>query len=158
MAVRALVSSMTYSLVQTTLGRGDATPAFERITNGTFDSDLTGWTASSASWSVNYGGSASLNDGGYLEQEVFIQAGRAYTVSLVNDDSDYSGSQPTLEVVAYSGATPVQTLVSALAPATDLSPIVGSGVIEETVTSIRVVVADIGDAFYVTVDDVSLIA
>ena len=137
---------------------GDATPAFERITNGTFDSDLTGWDATNATWSANYGGSSSLQDGGRLEQTVFIQAGRAYSLSLINDDSAFSVSAPTIQVIAYNGASPVQTLLSELANGDDTTPLTASGVILQTVTSVAVVISDIGDATYVTIDDVSLIA
>ena len=146
---------MTYSLVQTTLGRGYATPAFERITNGTFDLDLTGWTGS-ATWR-KYDGAVEFNSitTGPLSQAVFIQAGRAFSVSFDENDNDNSSVQPTITIAAYNGMDLVQDLI--VQEATGGGSYSASGVLLDTATSIEVSV-DLGDATYIILDNISVVA
>ena len=53
----------------------------ELVTNGTFDSDVTGWTDASSNWSVT-SGQVSSSGSGYLTQAITTVAGQTYTISI----------------------------------------------------------------------------
>jgi len=83
----------------------------ELVTNGTFDSDLSGWTAGS-SWSwvsgKAYDGDTQAGSHAELEQSISVTSGKVYAISF--DISGLSGGNPS---VSWAGSTLVQITADA---------------------------------------------
>jgi hypothetical protein len=70
----------------------------ELVTNGTFDSDTTGWTSSNAILSVNNGEIVITNDGavyGFAFQELQTEVGKVYQYSI---DVNYTGDPARVRI------------------------------------------------------------
>ena len=142
--IGSVVQSIVGAIISALTG---ASTAFERITNGGFDSGDS-WTITSAKWSIAAGVASELGTGNGLNQTIAaIASGTPWTFSC-----DVGGTPQGLEISLTSGGVVTDVLYSGLPLGATISE---SGTTTASADGIRIESYSAGSA---TVDNVSLIA
>jgi len=94
-------------------GKWYPTSGGDLVTNGTFDSDILGWTASNASivWSSADGGvldhNYSIAGAGTAKQSISVEIGKQYTINVMTRGSNNDNSTGILQVGTTDGASDI---------------------------------------------------
>lgn len=155
--MRSLLSCPVLTLAKTLVsGRGDATPAFERLSNGLFTTDVAGWAG--VTW--NPGGELSgvaVITSTPMSQALTnpLRGGESYTLTIDLDDTDFDPDDYIVAVALYNDNVLVQTLLSSLSTPL-LSETTTSGKVLGDADELRVTIG--ASAISCNVDVISLVA
>ena len=124
----------------------------ELVTNGTFDSNTTGWTTPSATSSVTSGAATftDTNGGGYAYQEISTTIGKTYTLRY-----DTTGSREAYFQIKSGGVNGTELATTSGFNGTRTGTFAITFVAQQTNTFIRISDGS-GTAFSITVDNISV--